>query len=370
LGTFAHFSDARGAVVEAPGAESLEEEVMAPCGIARIDDLFSGAASAAPIGAGDPDRESVGLVQQLLGGHGEPGMPTLLSSDYGIFGSRTTAATRNFRARLSLPAGDQIDAAAVRGLVQTAASYPILSRGYMTLALNFAYGGLAKILSVVAQMEGAGKFGAMNLNRDLAGMSFGLIQWAQKPGRLAEILAAFFAASTDDFVRIFAAGDAAVAHGLIAHTQQPNGGIDPVTGLTTDPAFDLIHDPWVSRFSQTALWQPFQQVQVQTALNDFSRSLSSIEGYAPQLTSERAVGFMLDLANQFGDGGARKIYQAVWQNGMAIPDALQAMAEESVARIQPRWKAATQTRRQLFLTTGFLSDGSFSDSDSATDQVA
>jgi hypothetical protein len=79
---------------------------------------------------------------------------------------------------------------------------------------------------------------------------------------------------------------------------------------------------------------------------------------------------MLDLANQFGDGGARKIYQAVWQNGMAIPDALQAMAEESVARIQPRWKAATQTRRQLFLTTGFLSDGSFSDSDSATDQVA
>jgi hypothetical protein len=32
---------------------------------------------------------------------------------------------------------------------------------------------------------------------------------------------------------------------VIAHTQQPTGGIDPTTGQTTDSAFDLITDPWV-----------------------------------------------------------------------------------------------------------------------------
>jgi len=227
--------------------------------------------------------------------------------------------------------------------------------------LDFNYGGLGKILSVVAQMEGAGKFSALNLNTDKAGLSFGLIQWAQKPGRLAEILNAFFAASAADFVRILGAGDADVASGLIAHTQQAGGGIDAATGQTTDAAFDLVNDPWVSRFRAAALWVPFQQVQVQTALNDFRSSLTQIEQYAPQLNSERAVGFMLDLANQFGNGGARSIYQAVWQAGMAIPDALQAMANESVQRIQDPWKAGTQARRQHFVTTDFLSDDVFSD---------
>jgi hypothetical protein len=99
---------------------------------------------------------------------------------------------------------------------------------------------------------------------------------------------------------------------------------------------------------------------VQTALNDFRGSLTQIEQYAPQLNSERAVGFMLDLANQFGNGGAHSIYQAVWQDGMAIGDALQAMANESVQRIQDPWKAATQIRRQHYLTTDFLSDNAFS----------
>jgi len=157
-------------------------------------------------------------------------------------------------------------------------------------------------------------------------------------------------------------GDPNVASGLIAHTRQPGGGIDPATGQTTDPAFDLINDPWVSRFRAAALWVPFQQAQVQTGLNDFRGSLTQIQQYAPQLSSERAVAFMLDLANQFGNGGAHSIYQALWQPGMAIPDALQAMANESVERIQDPWKAGTQARRQHFLTTDFLSDAAFSDS--------
>lgn len=334
---------------------------MALCGISRIDDLLAGAAGASPIGPGDPDNQSVGVIQSLLTGHGQKGLPNLLSPDYGRFGPLTSAAVEKFRAQQSLPAGNQVDAQTLQGLVQSAATAPIASRGYLTLVLDFNYGGLAKILSVVSQMEGAGKFGALNLNSDKAGLSFGLIQWAQKPGRLAEILNAFIAASAADFVQILGRGDPSVANALIAHTRQPGGGIEAATGQTIDRAFDLVNEPWVSRFRGASLWVPFQRVQVRTALDDFRSSLTQIKRHAPQLTSERAVGFMLDLANQFGNGGAHSIYQAVWQDGMPIGDALQAMANESVERIQDAWKAGTQVRRQHFLATDFLSDDAFID---------
>ena len=337
---------------------------MAPCGIPRIDDLNSGTASASPVGPGDADTNCVGLLQQLLAGQGQTGLPNLLSVDYGVFGPRTAAAVQSFRAQQGLPAADHIDAQCLQTLVRAAAPEPVASRGYMTLVLDCTYSGLAKILSVVAQMEGAGKFGALNLNTDKAGLSFGLIQWAQKPGRLTEILRAFSAARPADFTSILGGGDANVAAQLIAHTQLPNGGIDPATGQTTDSAFDLVSEPWVSQFRQAAQFKPFQQVQVQTAVNDFAASLNRMQQYAPQLTSERAVGFMLDLANQFGDGGARSVFQAVIQPGLALGDLLQGMADESVARIQDPFKAGTQARRQHFITTTFLSDDPFTNASS------
>jgi hypothetical protein len=46
---------------------------------------------------------------------------------------------------------------------------------------------------------------------------------------------------------------------------------------------------------------------------------------------------------------------------MPISDLLQAMANESVERIQDAWKAGTQARRQHYLTTDFLSDNLFND---------
>jgi hypothetical protein len=334
---------------------------MALCGISRIDDLMAGVASAAAIGAGDPDRASVQVVQSLLSGQGEKGLPNLLSADYGLFGAATIAAVNNFRRRAGLAVESLVDATVFQSLVKTPAPAAIVSRGYLTLALDFDYGGLAKILSVVAQMEGAGKFGALNLNTDKAGLSFGLIQWAQKPGRLAEILNAFFVASATDFVRIFGDGDAYLAARLIAHTKQVDGGVDHGTGRTTDSNFDLVNEPWLGRFRAAAMWVPFQKTQVRTALSDFRSSLAMIRQYAPQLKTERAVGFMLDLANQCGNSGARAIYRSVWKDGIAIGDLLRGMANESVERVADPWKAGTLARREHFLTTAFLSDDLFED---------
>ncbi|MGC1373620.1 MAG: peptidoglycan-binding domain-containing protein [Candidatus Sulfotelmatobacter sp.] len=188
---------------------------MGLCRISRIDDLNAGAPTATAIAPGDTDRQSVQVVQSLLSGQGARGLPNLLSADYGVFGPVTSTAVQNFRSHNGLPAGNQVDARTLQTLVQTPALTPIVSRGYLTLVLDFNYCGLARILSVVAHMEGAGKFGALNLNTDKAGLSFGLIQWAQKPGRLAEILNAFFSASAAGLVRIFGAGDAALASGLM-----------------------------------------------------------------------------------------------------------------------------------------------------------
>jgi hypothetical protein len=129
---------------------------MAQCGIARIDNLNAAVSGTAPIGSGDPDQAAVRVIQDLLTGQGQRALPNLLSSDYGVFGSRTTAAVHNFRLQQGLGGPDQVDAQTLQEILKLQASAPIASRGYLTLILNFSYTGLAKILSVVAQMEGAG----------------------------------------------------------------------------------------------------------------------------------------------------------------------------------------------------------------------
>jgi hypothetical protein len=339
---------------------------VAKCGIERIDNLNAGVAPCAPIGPRDHDAESVGVIQSLLAGHGQKGLPNPLSPSFGLFGPVTTQAVRNFRAQQGLPPADVIDSSALQRLVQAPAIAPIASRGYLTLVLGFEYTGLAKIMSVVAQMEGAGKFAALNLNTDKAGLSFGLLQWAQKPGRLHKILTAFSVALPADFVQIFGVGDPVTAHGLLSHTNTAHGGVRPATGETTDKDLDLVREPWVSRFRAAAASLPFQKVQVNTALADFGQSLAKLRRFAPDLRSERSVAFMLDLANQFGDSGARKIYTAVRQDGMSEEEILEACADESVQRIQDPFKPGAQLRRQHFLSTTFLCDEPFREAASAT----
>jgi hypothetical protein len=334
---------------------------VALCGVNRIDALNAGAASVVAVRAGDGDKEAVEVIQGLLSGQGESGLPNLLSPECGVFGPLTSSAVDRFRARNGLAAGAEVDCATLQALVRVPAVSPIASRGYLTLVLDFNYGGLAKILSVVAQMEGAGKFAAMNLNTDRAGLSFGLIQWAQKPGRLAEIVNAFCTVDAGEFVQIFGEGDTELAHALITHLRKSYGGIDATTGRALDAKFDLVNEPWIGRFRAAALFVPFQRAQVQTALTDFRGSLAGIRQYAPQLNSERSAGFILDLANQFGDSGARSIYREVWREGLPVKETLEAMARESVDRVEDAWKAATQARRQHFLTSDFLSDAKFED---------
>jgi peptidoglycan hydrolase-like protein with peptidoglycan-binding domain len=335
---------------------------MAQTGIPRIDQVFEGQ-PAQSIGPGDPDRESVGVIQDFLIGHGFANLPGLLGPGRGLFGPLTTAVVRAFQQNNKLPITGAVDGATLQSLVTVPAAKPIASRGYLTLTLDFAFTGMTRLMSLTTQFEGGGRFGALNANTDGAGLSFGLIQWAQRPGRLDELLRAFQAEQPPLFVQLFGNGDAALAQGLINHTAQPNGGVNKL-GQTIDPRFNLVQDPWLSRFRQAALNQALQRVQVNTALAAFGASFQKLQAYAPPIRSERGVAFMLDLANQHGDGGARSIFQKVAQPGLSEAALLLAVQNESVARVRAQFgdgpiTQSTLNRRQAFRTSPLLSDNPF-----------
>ena len=173
---------------------------------------------------------------------------------------------------------------------------------------------------------------------DRRGLSFGIIQWAQRPGRLGGLLGQLQAAAPGPFAEVFAAGDRDLAGRLVAHARKPNGGVNSA-GETMDPAFNLVEEPWPSRFRQAALTGAFQRVQVESAVAAFEASCRAILVAVPEAVTERAVAFLLDVANQFGDGGMRQLCTAVRRPGMGLPDLLEAMADESVdaCRTNSKW---------------------------------
>lgn len=345
---------------------------MARCGIQAIDELFDGGA-AAPLLTGSTDRQAVGLVQDLLSIAGTNGMPGESSPNYGLFGPTTTRAVRDFqRARgLALHPDEKVasvDTETLKALAAAVAVSPFACRGYLALALDVPFTGLLRVMTVTMMFEGGGKFTAFNANTDGAGLSYGLIQWAQRPGRLNELLRAFRADAPSAYVNVICGGDAALGNGLVNHTAKPNGGVTS-KGVTTDPKFDLIRDPWAARFKRAGLDRALQRVQVTTAIDAFEFSLGKLRDFAPEIRTERGVAFMLDVANQFGDAGAKKVVAAVRAAKPSVfadeSKLLLAIENETVAIITSRFTgkphaadiiASTRNRREAFRTTKLLND--------------
>ncbi len=341
--------------------------LMAKTGIERIDRLLEGR-DAEPVRPGDPDREAVGIIQELLICHGFSGMPGIQSSSRGIFGPRTTAAVHAFQKAHSLPETGVIDGRTLQALIRIEAIRPIACRGYLSLVLDLPFERMIRLVSLTAQFEGSGSFAAINPNSDGAGLSFGLIQWAQKPGRLHELLCAFRDLRPNEFLEILAEEDEALAGGLIEHSAKPRGGTRK-GGTTTDPAFDLTSDPWRTRFHKAGLNPELQKVQVLCARDAFIRSYRKLKKYASGLRSERAIAFMLDLANQHGDGGSRNIFEHVFRPILSEPELLLALQNESVARVRHQFgsgpeTSSTRIRREAFRTSPLLSDDPFLDEQS------
>jgi peptidoglycan hydrolase-like protein with peptidoglycan-binding domain len=155
---------------------------MATTGIARIDALWLDPAEPA-FTRDNEDVEGTGAVQDLLIGHGAR-LPGILETNHGKYGPKTEAAVRAFQDEHGLPLTGSVDQATLKALALQPAMGPVAANAYVTLALDLAWTGFTRLVGLTAQFEAAGKFTARNRNTDRAGLSFGIIQWAQKPGRL------------------------------------------------------------------------------------------------------------------------------------------------------------------------------------------
>ncbi|HWE48410.1 MAG TPA: peptidoglycan-binding domain-containing protein [Bryobacteraceae bacterium] len=331
---------------------------MIPTGIPKVDSLWEHAAEP-PIARGDPDAEAVVAIQQLLLGYkASIGIPD------GIFGPGTARAVSVFQGNNGREPTGQVDHDTLRMLAEKDPPSPIISRAYLALVLDCEWSGFNRLVAITAGCEGAGKFAAINPNTDGAGLSFGLIQWAQRPKRLNELVNAFQQAQPDRFVEIFGAGELGVASGLLAHTAKPNGGVTD-GGKTTDPAFNLTDDVWTSRFAAAALDRVWQKTQLDCAIAAFRQSCTSIRTFLPVARSERAFAFLLDTANQHGDNGLKNICAACVTPVMDEPAALQAIENESVRRVTRQFGEgsnevkSTRDRRDLFRTSAALSGDPF-----------
>ncbi len=325
---------------------------MARCGISLIDDLLAGGAQSAVVGPSCPDKDAVGAIQDLLIGQGYAQLPGVLGSARGVYGPKTCDAVSAFRSRQNLPTGETVDTETLTAIVHTPAADPIASRAYVTLALDFDYDPIVKLACITAQCEGQGRFAAINANTDRAGLSFGIIQWAQKPGRLAELLCACQAEDPAEFARVMGGG------GLITYVKQTNGGVTAL-GTCTDANYDLTSPEWIARFKAAALLPCMQRAQVKLACAAFRSFAAKLHLFAPELKSERAVAFMLDLANQHGEGGARSLYTQAKTAAASEAALLLALTDASVAKLPPQFQKGTRARRDLFRTTDLLSDEPF-----------
>jgi peptidoglycan hydrolase-like protein with peptidoglycan-binding domain len=329
--------------------------------IAEIDKLWQDPA-AEPIRRNEPDAEVVGVIQDLLIGHGYR-LPGIIGLNRGVFGPQTQGAVAAFQGEDDQePTGD-VDHKTLHRMSEKLAVSPLAACGYLAFALDTEWSGFVRLVGLTAQFEAAGKFTATNLNSDNAGLSFGLIQWAQKPGRLNEILRAFERAQPDRFIAVFGSGVKATADGLLAHTAKPRGGVDP-GGRTTDPKYDLVNGIWRARFVSAGQDRVWQKTQINEAVTAFRRACERLGSFAAVARSERAVAFVLDVANQFGECGLENICASCVQAGMDEAAMMQAVKAETVRRVRKQFGdgnevKSTETRREQFLTTKLLSDSPF-----------
>jgi peptidoglycan hydrolase-like protein with peptidoglycan-binding domain len=338
---------------------------MAATGIARIDALLNGG-TGNEIARGVDDPPAVGALQDLLIGHGARQVPGILGAGRGLFGPKTEAAVMAFQLDKGTTPNGKVDKNTLRAIVDEPALEPIAAQSYLTLVLGLPWSGFTRLVALTAQFEAAGKFTARNRNSDGAGLSFGIIQWAQKPGRLNGLLRSFERTQPDLFVNVFG-GDAGVARGLLAHTAKPNGGVMKVGGVTTDPAFDLVSEPWNSRFIEAGRDRVWQRVQITEAITAFRESCNVIREVAPIARSERALAFLLDVANQHGNGGLRNICGRIASPAHDEAAFTLAVANESIRRLEVQFGVgsaearSTRDRRTAFRTSELLSNDPFVD---------
>ncbi len=316
------------------------------CGDSTIDGLLAGDVSVKPLSLGAAAR-AVGYLQDLLRGHGYSYLPDPRAASWGDYGSATRRAIADYRRLNELTAGDEADSNLLRDLVSRPAPRAVIGPAYVPLVLDVAFTPILRFVWLTSLFETGGVFQKLNLNTDQCGVSFGILQWSQKPGQLHRFLQACCAREPAEWARIM--GNDSV----IDYTAKANSGLD-ARGTAIDPAFELTRDPWKSRLQALGASLPMQRVQLDLAAETYRVELDRETGYASKATSERGFAFLLDLANQFGPARVEQQYKRAAQPGIGETEILKAMEDAFTAIARPEFQPQVRARREFFRTTSLL----------------
>jgi hypothetical protein len=295
------------------------------------------------------DAPAVGYLQDLLRGHGCSSLPDPRAASWGAYGPATGRAIADHRRANGLGSEDQADSRLLRDLVSRPAPKAAIGPAYVPLVLDLAFTPILRFVWLTSLFETGGAFQRLNLNTDQCGVSFGILQWSQKPGQLNRFLQACFTREPAEWTRIMG-GDS-----ILGYTAQPNGGLD-AHGLALDPAFELTRDPWRSRLLALGSSLPIQRVQLDLAAETYRAELARATAYAGRTTSQRGFAFLLDLANQFGPRRVEQQYKRAAQPGAAEAATLKTMEDAFTAIARPQFQPQVRARRAFFRMTPLLSD--------------
>ena len=148
-----------------------------------------------------------------------------------------------------------------------------------------------KVIARVSRHEGS--YDSLNLNLDGAGLSFGIIQWAQKVGNLGVLLAEMQRTDPERFAATFGPDWQA----LLDVTARSS--LEPVAGVV------LWREPWVSRFKAAGRDPVFIEVQNRLARqgHHFQGALQAAAVFG--VWTERALALFYDTSVQQGPAFAK-----------------------------------------------------------------
>lgn len=153
---------------------------------------------------------------------------------------------------------------------------------------------LTRVIARVSSHEGG--YDALNLNTDGAGLSVGILQWAQAPGGLGILLQAQYKADPARFAVVY--GPA--WRELLVKTAEA-GSLAPVNGAV------LWKEPWVSIFRAAGNDPVFQRVQDQVATTGDHMKGALQVAQMLGVKTERSMALFYDTAVQQGPGGAKAV---------------------------------------------------------------
>lgn len=182
---------------------------------------------------------------------------------------------------------------------------------------------MERVLAAVSAHEGG--YDSLNLNTDGAGLSMGILQWAQGPGQLGVLVLHMQAADPARCERIFGDNWGEMAGVAV------QGKLVPVKiNRSSQQASMLWKSPWKERFLAAGQDPVFQTVQRDLAMQGehFRGGLKAAQVFG--YVTERSVALLFDRATQQGPRRAYSLATAA--HGMSYQSGLQAISLRAAGR--------------------------------------